>query len=191
MATTSSSSSGSPSVAAEPHSPGCDDAVLVLATVLRDGLLALLHTEEAGSLGLASRRCVHTTPQHRTFDRPRLYPIVHRTQPPHPIIHSRLHETFLSPKALRASVQAAGPSDGARFRFWGHALRVRAVQRELLLGQRAGSDVAGAGLEEAADALFRLALFGTAAAAAAQEGERGPAPVCSGKRMLSTEGQVG
>ena len=30
----------------------------VLATVLRDGLLALLHTEEAGRLGLADRRYV-------------------------------------------------------------------------------------------------------------------------------------
>lgn len=103
----------------------------------------------------------------------------------------------MSPKALRASVQAAGPSDGARFRFWGHALGVRAIQRELLLvaskqqqdGGSAPSAAGGVGLEEAADALFRRALFGPAAAAGAKEG-RGPAPVCSGKRMLSTEGQV-
>jgi hypothetical protein len=31
----------------------------VFATVLRDGLLQLLHTEEVGRLGLASSGCVH------------------------------------------------------------------------------------------------------------------------------------
>lgn len=153
---------------------------LALADVLSDGLLALLQTEEAGRLGLASRRCVLVDTCIHACQNSTQTPLVTHisalnTQ--HTLyVCGRLHDTFLRPKALRASVQAAGPSDGARFRFWAFALRVRAVQREqLVVGEEMDVDTA-------AGAAFRQALFG--------QGQGAGGAAYSGKLSLSKEGQV-
>lgn len=168
----------------------------VLVEVLSSGLLQLLHTEEAGRLGLASRRCVRTSRAVLQVTGHTIQPHTGSHAAPRPNLkHTqyRLQGCFLCPKALRASVQAAGPSDGARFMFWGHALRVRQVQRELLLhqvgkqgeGRQTDGDGGVLEAEENAEAAaaFQRALFGPQA-----EEEGGP--LYSGKLSLSTEGQV-